>query len=287
MDASILFDRTRPASHSRRRPDAANSPRPCGRAVASAYATAGPGPSQDDWGPFPEPRAFERGAYVGRRVQRPVRAIAVTAVLAFIALVAFCSVVAVTMSDAATGTLGGQAASSSAEPESTPKAQWRQGAVPTLYQVDAAWASEPYGGGTLATHGCGPTALSMAYVALTGNADRDPTAMAAFAEAAGFLDDGITSWALMTEGAAQLGLDSRELPANPGAVREALLADHPVICSVGPGDFTTDGHFIVLVDANPDGTVSLRDPNSPERTARTWPLQQVLGQCVNLWELSR
>ena len=60
-----------------------------------------------------------------------------------------------------------------------------------------------------------------------------------------------------------------------------------MICSVGPGDFTTDGHFIVLVDTNPDGTVTLRDPNSPERTAQTWELDRVLNQCLNLWEMTR
>ena len=299
MDANILVQRTRPAASG----DGGRYSRvySYGAPTASAdayyaYASEGYG-AADVTGsccdPFPEPRGFERSAYAGRRSRKPVKAIAVTAALAFVALVTFCSLAAITLSDAAGGSLGvaGGAGAGGVAPDgsavSTPKDQWRRGTVPSLYQTDKAWADEPYGDGTMATHGCGPTALSMAYISLTGKTDRDPAAMAGFSTEGGYLDGGVTSWLLMSAGANELGLTSNVLPANAGAVREALLADHPVICSVGPGDFTTDGHFIVLVDANADGTVSLRDPNSPERTAQAWDLERVMGQCLNMWELSR
>ncbi|MDO4429017.1 MAG: C39 family peptidase [Atopobiaceae bacterium] len=169
---------------------------------------------------------------------------------------------------------------------STPRSEWRTGEVPFLYQTDPQWAGRPYAGGTVEKNGCGPTCLSMVYVALTGRDDLDPAAMADFSERGGHTTDGMTAWALMSDGAAELGLASEELPASTAAVREALLAGKPVICSVGPGDFTTTGHFIVLSGLTEDGEVVVHDPNSAERSARPWDLERVLGQCLNLWAFS-
>ena len=169
---------------------------------------------------------------------------------------------------------------------STPRSEWRLGEVPSLYQTDPAWSQEPYAGGTIEKNGCGPTCLAMVYVALTGSTDMGPVEMAAFSERGGYVSDGMTAWALMSEGASQLGLSSRELAANEPTVRAELEAGHPVICSVRPGDFTTTGHFIVLAGVAEDGGVIVRDPNSAERSARTWELGRVLGQCANLWSFS-
>ena len=55
---------------------------------------------------------------------------------------------------------------------------------------------------------------------------------------------------------------------------------------VRPGDFTTTGHFIVLAGIANDGQVIVHDPNSAERSGRTWDLERVLSQCANLWAFS-
>lgn len=169
---------------------------------------------------------------------------------------------------------------------STPRAEWRLGEVPSLYQTDPAWSQEPYAGGTIEKNGCGPTCLAMVYVALTGSTDMGPVEMAAFSERGGYVTDGMTAWALMSDGASQLGLVSRELAANEPTLRAELEAGRPVICSVRPGDFTTTGHFIVLAGLAEDGSMVVRDPNSAERSSRTWELTRVLGQCANLWSFS-
>lgn len=171
-------------------------------------------------------------------------------------------------------------------PTSTPQGDWRRGEVPYLYQRDRAWAASSYAGGTIAENGCGPTALAMAYICLTGDTSMGPQEMAAFSEREGYVMDGMTAWALMSDGAHELGIESRELVPSAGRVRTALEAGYPVICSMGPGDFTSTGHFIVLVGVNDAGEVLLRDPNSPSRSAAAWDLDRVLGQCKNLWELS-
>ena len=171
-------------------------------------------------------------------------------------------------------------------PVSTPQGDWHRGEMPYLYQRDRAWAATSYAGGTIAENGCGPTALAMAYIYLTGDTSMGPQEMAAFSEREGYVMDGMTAWALMSDGAAELGLVSEELSASAAAVRGALLAGKPVICSVGPGDFTTTGHFIVLSGLTEDGEVTVHDPNSAERSAQPWDLERVLGQCLNLWAFS-
>lgn len=191
--------------------------------------------------------------------------------------------------DAARGGKGGFALEQLAESgtqKSTPRSEWRAGVIPRLFQTDPEWASQRYADGTVATHGCGPTCLSIAYVALTGKDDLDPRDMAEFSELNGFVDGGVTSWLLMSDGANLIGLDSVEVPASAESVEDHLLAGEPIICSVHEGDFTTEGHFIVLAGLNADGTVEIRDPNSEDRTTMSWDLGRVISQCDNIWAFS-
>lgn len=53
--------------------------------------------------------------------------------------------------------------------------------------------------------------------------------------------------------------------------------------SYASGDFTTTGHFIVLTGIDDKGRLVIRDPNSSERTAKTWGFDTVLEQCRALW----
>lgn len=181
----------------------------------------------------------------------------------------------------------GSAAATDAIPlQSTPVSEWEKGSMPYLYQKDPAWSNEPYAGGTVEQNGCGPTCLAMVYIDLTGRKDLDPAGMAAFSEEGGHVDSGMTSWTLMTDGAAKLGLASEELPADESSVLSALSQGRPVICSVGPGDFTTTGHFIVLAGLDESDGVSVHDPNSEERSHQAWDVGRILSQCRNLWAFS-
>lgn len=171
-------------------------------------------------------------------------------------------------------------------PQSTPKDAWRLGEVPSLYQRDPAWAHTTYAGDAFAESGCGPTCLSMVYIALTGRDDHSPSDLGALSEQMGCATPDGTAWTFMTEGAASLGLSARELPADEPSIRQALLTGSPVICSVGPGDFTSIGHFIVLAGIDGQGRLIIRDPNSPERTGRTWDFTTVLSQSRAIWAYS-
>ena len=173
------------------------------------------------------------------------------------------------------------------DPASTPRDEWRGGHLPFLYQTDPQYRDAPYAGTTVREAGCGPTSLAMVYIALTGKTDKDPAAMAAFSEAGGYVEGGLTAWRLMTDGAAELGLSSHEVPADAGRLAAELAEGHPVICSVRPGDFTDTGHFLVVAGVADNGELVIHDPNSPANSARTWDVQRVLAQCANLWAFER
>lgn len=168
----------------------------------------------------------------------------------------------------------------------TPKSEWKKGTVPTLYQTDPDWANVRYAENSFSESGCGPTCMAMVYAALTGATDKDPAAMAALATDGGYAGPDGTAWLFMTEGARTLGLNATEVPADEQSIRREIVAGRPIICSMGPGDFTTTGHFIVITDIDQNSNLVVRDPNSPERTAKSWSFDTVLGQCRAIWSYS-
>lgn len=155
--------------------------------------------------------------------------------------------------------------------------------IPLLLQWDERWGYEPYGDFLIANSGCGPTCLSMVIVGLTGDTSVTPKVVADFADANGYYESGAGSlWSLMTEGALHFGLAGKELGLDKQAVLGELDAGHPIICSMGPGDFTYYGHFIVLTK-NIDGKIRVNDPNSCGNSGKLWTYEELEGQILNLW----
>lgn len=172
-------------------------------------------------------------------------------------------------------------------PSSTPREHWKKGEMPYLYQIDPQWSATEYSGGRLAEQGCGPTALSMVYIHLTGNTDLDPAQMAAFSTENGYATDGNgSSWTLMTEGAAKLGLTGAVLPPVPDTLRASLEAGHPLICVMAPGTFTEVGHYIVVERMGAGGKAVVHDSNSVGRSMRTWDLDLICSEASNVWSFS-
>ena len=153
------------------------------------------------------------------------------------------------------------AAENTSGPNSTPKESWQKGTVPELFQTDAAWANESYAGGTMAKNACGPTCMAMVYIALTGDTSMGPVEMANFCEQNGYVENNATTWDFMTTGASQLGLTSTGLSADAETVTAELQAGHPIIVNVGPGSFTSVGHFIVLTGVDESGRKFEHEPS--------------------------
>lgn len=157
--------------------------------------------------------------------------------------------------------------------------------VPLFLQWDPMWGYERYGSSCIAVTGCGPTCLAMAGYYLTGDASMSPDQVAAFAQKNGYYEAGYgSSWTLISEGAEKLGLTAQELPLVKKKMTDALEAGKPVILALGPGDFTTTGHYIVLAGVE-DGLFRVNDPNSRVNSERLWSYEELEGQIRNIWAI--
>lgn len=158
-----------------------------------------------------------------------------------------------------------------------------KGTIPLLLQWDERWGYADYGSSMVAISGCGPTCLAMVASGLTGRKDLTPAAVAAYSEENGYLTASLdTSWDLMTAGAEGLGITGTMLGLDENAMINTLDNGYPIICSVGPGDFTSVGHFIVLTGYQ-DGEFTVNDPNSEIRSSKTWSFERLKGQIKNMW----
>lgn len=163
--------------------------------------------------------------------------------------------------------------------------QWSRETVPLFLQWDPLWGYEKYGSSYLAVTGCGPTCLAMAGYYLTGDALFTPDKIAAFSQKNGYYAAGYgSSWTLISEGSAKLGLTATELPLVKKKMVTALEEGCPVILALGPGDFTTTGHYIVLTGVE-DGLFRVNDPNSLEKSQRLWSYETLEDQIRNIWKI--
>lgn len=170
---------------------------------------------------------------------------------------------------------------------STPRELWGKGLMPYLYQIDPKWSQTSYSGDTLAKQGCGPTALDMVYIYLTGDTSIDPAGMADFSTQNGYANEGNgSSWSLMTEGAAKLGLTGQSISVSADIIRGELESGRPVICIMNPGTFTQVGHYIVLERVAEDGNIVVHDSNSVGRSMRTWDLDLICSEAAGAWSFS-
>ena len=157
--------------------------------------------------------------------------------------------------------------------------------VPLFMQWDQRWGYYTYAGDCMGITGCGPTCLSMVAVYVTGNIKYTPKMIADFAMKNGYADEeNGSSWSLISEGGRQLGMQVIEIPLDEQRVKDNLEVGNPIICVVGPGDFTTQGHFIVLTKYK-DGKVSVNDPNSKANSNKQWVFEDIKDQIKNLWVL--
>ncbi len=156
-------------------------------------------------------------------------------------------------------------------------------AVPLFLQWDQRWGYTPYGSDVAGLTGCGPVCLAMAGFYLTGDERFSPDQVLEFAKKEGYCVPGNgTSWKLISEGGEKLGLDVEELPLHQSTMEQELEKGYPIICVMGPGDFTSSGHYIVLTGVQ-DDAFTVNDPNSQGNSEKLWTYQQIQDQIRNLW----
>lgn len=159
-----------------------------------------------------------------------------------------------------------------------------EGEVPLLLQWDKRWGYDNYGDKLIGAAGCGPTCMSMAYIYLTGDTEKNPREMAEFANENGYNTEAGTKWDFFTEGATILGLKGSEMSVTEDGMKAALDYGNVIICSMKPGDFTKGGHFIVIRGYDRNG-FWVNDPNSRINSEKQWEYDTLRYQIKGAWSI--
>lgn len=161
-----------------------------------------------------------------------------------------------------------------------------EGQIPLLIQWDERWGYAPYGTSVVAVSGCGPTCMAMVAAGLNHDPTITPAKVAAYGTENSYVDEeNNTYWAFMQEAGADFGLSCYSGFLTEQQLAAELSAGHPVICSMGPGYFTQNGHFIVMTGYE-NGQIRINDPFSEENSARTWSYAEIQGQIRAMWVYS-
>lgn len=162
-----------------------------------------------------------------------------------------------------------------------------QGEAPQLWCWDARWGNVDYAGRALAITGSGPTALSMAYMGLTGNNDKSPADLAQQASEAEVATGDSAMAASFPESSAEgLGLSYKSYTSNADNLSQALDAGTYVLLETKAGSITSTAHWILLVSENEDGSITVYDPTSPDVSAHPWAAATLAASSDTIHALS-
>lgn len=157
---------------------------------------------------------------------------------------------------------------------------------PLFLQWDERWGYVEYGDDSvIGLAGCGPTCLSMILFSLTRDESLTPDVLGKYAMENGYYMFGTgTMWALFEEVPALYGVTSENLDKKDDAlVLQALKDGKMLVFSVGPGDFTAYGHFIVVYGIDDNGLLMVNDPNCAYRSTVHWDYKKIKNQIKNVW----
>ena len=158
----------------------------------------------------------------------------------------------------------------------------------------AEWANVPFGGGTIASSGCSVTSLAMVLSYLKGGSSSSGwiypnEIVAAIADKYGNYNRfyvapyGQDGHGLFPAMAPYFGVSCSEISSS--SIMNALKGGRPVIMSCVPGEFTRQGHFIVLTGLSPDGYIMVNDPNGShaDKSYKKYTLNEIQKNGKGWW----
>lgn len=159
-------------------------------------------------------------------------------------------------------------------------------------QSDPRWANLPLGKfpngqrSTMATGGCGPTALSSAANAL--GLGYSPADMAKVAVQGGYISDGGANANLFGQGANAIGLQSSKVKGAAG-IMNSLASGQPVILAgksqgYGKNPYTSAGHIVTATGLDRNGNVVVQDPM---RGTSLYSVNDLAKNMTNGWSMKR
>ena len=141
-------------------------------------------------------------------------------------------------------------------------------------QGDAAWNQNGYG---IHAAGCGPTSMAVCVTNLTKKWVT-PVDTTKWAYENGYYSSEGSVHSAIPAMAAHWDLGCEGLGTTEQAIKKSLKKGRPVIALMGPGYFTSGGHFMVLIDIDQNDNVTIADVGSRRRSHYKYPLRDVIGQ---------
>lgn len=163
-----------------------------------------------------------------------------------------------------------------------------KGTAPQFYTWDSRWGGVSYAGSVIATKGSGPTALSMAYMGLTGKNNWTPADIADAVETAKATDtDSGMNRSFLEKNLANLGLTAESYNISADNITTLLDAETFLLVEVKGNKLSSDGaHWILVTSKNDDGTVNVHDPLSPEVSSHPWAAETIASVANALYTVT-
>jgi hypothetical protein len=155
-------------------------------------------------------------------------------------------------------------------------------------QTDIRWSEIPYAKGKFANLGSGPTCLAMVVSTIAEKKSITPDVVGRWSIENGYCIDGegisYDSILAYTQLKSVTLMDMGEM--TPFALMN-LHKENIIISAQGPGLFTDSSSFIVLAGVDKDGLIIVNDPNSIERSEKTWDFEEIRKSDKMCWTFSR
>lgn len=165
--------------------------------------------------------------------------------------------------------------------------------TPLVLQTDERWSNESYGvdgGQSIAENGCAPASLAMV-LAYHEKRSVSPSEITDWAQAKYYVAGSGTDWSIFSDFAQANNLTYHDLGADFTKAQPYLEKGNPVVVSALPGEFTDNGHIMVL--ANYQATedhLTILDPNDdPEKShTYTWyAASEYVDQFQHYWTFTK
>lgn len=156
-------------------------------------------------------------------------------------------------------------------------------------QGDNPWKNMMYGTiRTIGISGCGPTSMAIVISTLNGQ-EITPEMTSNWSYQNGYLVQGynngrpyaMSSHSLIPALATEYSLNSTGIAKNSNTaeqIYQALSRGKLVVAIMGPGHFTSGGHFIVLRGVTEKGKILVADCGSRQRTNQEWDIETIIRE---------
>lgn len=154
-------------------------------------------------------------------------------------------------------------------------------------QSDSKWGNSAYYSSTLRKSGCGPSSCAMVISSLTGMAVTPlDVAKTAMNTGSYYVAGKGSTYTLIEDMCTKYGLSVQRVARTEKETIDAALREGKLcICIMGPGDFTSGGHFIVLRGITEKGYYLVGDSagsKGVERMKKSWSPSILLKQVRNI-----